>query len=179
LKEDIVMNEAAAFTFQNLEKLSDEQFSKVLDIMVECFSNAFRRITKSKDVLRRIFRTGFDKSLVTVCLIDNVPAGFIAVSDNKSRPLHFDKEILKKEMGRFAGAMTASSVNSSMGKPMVKGEHEAYIDFLGVNPEYRKMGAATALFDYTYSTHPYKTYYIDVIYNMSLQLIFIKSLVIQ
>ena len=61
--------------------------------------------------------------------------------------------------------MTASSVNSSMGKPMVKGDNEGYIDFLGVNPEFRKMGVATALFDYTYKTHPYKTYYIDVVYN--------------
>ncbi len=159
------MNNTATFTFQKLDKISDDKVSKVLDIMVECFSDAFRKITKSKDVLRRIFETGFDKSFVTVCLKDDVPAGFIAISNNKSRPLHFDKEILKKEMGKFAGAMTASSVNSSMGKPMVKGNHEGYIDFLGVNPEFRKMGVATALFNYTYSTHPYKTYYIDVVYN--------------
>lgn len=159
------MNKPVCFTFQKLDKLSDEQFSKALDIMVECFADAFRKITKSREVLRRIFATGFDKSFVTVCLVDDVPAGFISISNNKSRPLHFDKEILQKEMGKFAGAMTASYVNSAMGKPMVKGENEAYIDFVGVNPEFRKMGVAIAMFDYSYSVLPYDTYYIDVVYN--------------
>lgn len=151
--------------FKKLDELNDTQQNEFFDIMVECFAEPFKRITKDKSVLRELFMSGLDKSFAYVCLCGDKVAGFASVSNNKVRPLHFDKKILQRALGKIGGAMTASSMNSAMGKPAVKGANEAYIDYIGVSPDFRRMGIAQAIFDYLFNTLKYDTYYLDVVYN--------------
>lgn len=97
--------------------------------------------SKDKDVLKALFKSGFDNSLF-VCYIEGEKVlGIMGLATNKVRPLKFEHDICVSLFGKMKGKILCKQMNTIFQKAVVKGDRELYIDILATAARlYEKLG---------------------------------------
>ena len=141
--------------------LNTEQKEQAMEIFIEGFGHMMT-FSKDKDVLKALFKSGFDNSLF-VCYIEGEKVlGIMGLATNKVRPLKFEHDICVSLFGKMKGKILCKQMNTIFQKAVVKGERELYIDILATAGNARGKGVATALLAYAFELQEYDLCYIEV-----------------
>lgn len=154
-----------SFVIKSLSELSEEQLETTGKIFMFGFGHMFKRLSKDNISIQSCFTKSFVKSLFYVALDDTIPVGFIAISNNKIRPIKLARAEFSKKFGKFTSLVFCSQISMIMEKPEVKEDYECYIDLLAVSPEYQNRGIATSLLRYVHTNEDYDDFYIEVLSN--------------
>lgn len=141
--------------------LNTEQKEQAIEIFIEGFCHMMT-FSKDKDVLKALFKSGFDNSLF-VCYIEGEKVlGIMGLATNKVRPLKFEHDICVSLFGKMKGKILCKQMNTIFQKAVVKGERELYIDILATAGNARGKGVATRLLTYAFELQEYELCYIEV-----------------
>lgn len=150
-------------TISKLSELNDDHKESAMELFLDGFGHLFSSLTKDREILKDLFTRPMDFSAVSVALYENNIVGFIAVANNKKRPMNLDVGQFKKLFGNFRGALIYKSMSAGFEKPAVSGDRDLYIDFLVTDKNYRGKGIATKLIDAVCDTLEYDECYIEVL----------------
>lgn len=150
--------------FKKLDEIPPVHREQVDTIFIESFAYMFEDFRVDENSLKRIFSAAFIPKYYHIAIENNRVVGFIAISDNTSRSIKLDKEIMKKEVGFFT-ANFMCLILRMLQKPEVKETNECYIDFVAVDKDFRSKGIGEKLFNHIHSITNCDYYYLDVLEN--------------
>lgn len=150
------------YKITKLSDLDKTYIDKTVKLFVDGFHNVIT-ISEDKEILRQLFRSAIIPHMFYVCLHDEEVIGLLGYGNNEKRAVYFNKEICKKIFGEFKGSVICWQMNMIMGRPVVKGDTEGYIDFLTTHVNYRGKGIATQLIAYICKDMNYESYSLEVL----------------
>lgn len=148
-----------------IRRLSDLDMNhkvRALDIFVDGFRNVLS-FTKDDEILKELFMDSLDFTLSYVAICDDNVIGFMAIGNNKKRPVKFDIEKCKKLFGDVKGKIIKKQLSSIMEKIAVEGDKDLYIDYLTTDKKHRGKGIGSKLIEYACESLGYETCYIEVL----------------
>ena len=141
--------------------LNTEQKEQAMEIFIEGFGHMMT-FSKDKDVLKALFKSGFDDSLFLCYVEKEKVLGIMGLGTNRLRPLKFDYDLCVSLFGKRKGAILCKQMNAIFQTPVVKGDRELYIDILATVSHARGKGIATRLLTYAFGLQEYELCYIEV-----------------
>lgn len=149
-------------TIFKLSELDDDYKERAVELYLDGFGYLFS-FTKKRSALKDLFLSSIDFSMIYVALSQDNIVGYIAVSNNKRRPVSFKTQKYKQLFGNLRGRVIQKLISRRMEKPAVQGEKDLYIDYLVTNKKHRGQGIATQLIKYVWNDLEYDECYIEVL----------------
>lgn len=151
------------YSIKNLSDLDEESSRQMSRIFMECFGYMFEKFSKDKEALRECFEKSFIYDMIYVALDGDKVVGFIAPSSCKGRVVNVNKKEFCNHFGKVRGSIFSWQLKLIMGKPAVKEPNQCYIDFVGVDKNYRRKGVAVELFNYIHENLIFDEFHLDVL----------------
>ena len=155
-----------------LDKIQKEQVSTIFS---DAFFHMFNDLKIEKNVFEKIFADAFLEDYFYIAIDNENVLGLIAISNNKTRAVKFDKKLIKKEVG-FLKSISLNFILPMLEKPEVKNETDCYIDFVAVNKNFRSTGVGAKLFNHIYQVTSANDYYLEVLSENTKAIKFYKKL---
>lgn len=149
-------------TIVNLACLNDGYKEKSMELFIDGFGHIFSFI-KDRNILKELLLTSMDFSMVYVALYENIVIGFVAISDNKIRPISFKIEKFKQLFGSVLGTIIQKPLSAAMEKPAVYGDKDLYIDYLVIDKKHRSKGIGAKLIGFVCEELEFDECYIEVL----------------
>jgi ribosomal protein S18 acetylase RimI-like enzyme len=150
---------------KKMSELTVDIKDQVVKVFVDGFYDNLKLISKKRVKLENAFRHVFDEDLFYIALINNIPAGIVACSNNKHRALKVHPKDLIKYFGLFKGLLVYAILKHEFHKPLTYNSETTYLECVATASEYRNMGVATKLMNYVYDNLDYKHYILEVVDN--------------
>lgn len=148
-------------------RLSDSDLKTkigAVQTFLECFP-VYKRISRDERILTDFFMSTFDFDLCYTALADTKVAGFLAVSQGKTRSLKFDKTVCIAQFGQVMGTIIYHQMAFILGRPNLEHEKDVGIDHLATGACFRGKGIATGLIEYACGTLCHGECFIEVASN--------------
>ena len=147
-----------------LSELDDKQLSQAVDVFVEGFYYpTLKRISKDKEILRRLFINAFDSDMAYAYLNEGDAVGFMGLADRHKRPIKMNVETFKEVFGNFSGNAVYKQLLTTMENIKVHSPDEICIDYIATHPEYRSLGIGKKMIEYVRDNLGYKYIWLEVL----------------
>lgn len=145
-----------------MKEMEFTEWRKVAEVFIDGYYDELKIISKDKETLNRILVQSFNPETIYVARTKGEVVGMVGCSNDRTRCLKIEKNILVTELGKVKGTLFYYSLNKEFSLPMTTKSDQGYIECVATKKEARGKGVSKGLFSHVLQQNPYSSYRLEV-----------------
>jgi len=130
---------------EKLGELTEEHKSQAIGVFVEGFYDIFRRVSRNKAELARLFSASIDFNSTYALLEDDAVVGIMLIGRYEKSPFKLDHQVFSEIHSGWPGRIIFRILRHYLEKVSASTPDQVYIDYLAASPQARGRGIGTKL----------------------------------